>query len=123
MKIYLTAFPLGSGSGRVHGSTPGGDVLGSALAEDGTGLCSHLSSSVAFAKHDMGLTSDWKHDFYREQYPDGFELVWIDDAATDPRWQAALTLNHERYPNLRRRRSLPMSPRPDVPCNRPANAL
>lgn len=91
--IYVTAFPTGGGSGLVHGSTRGGDVLGCALSEDGTGIAEHLSSSVTFAKHDMGLTSDWKHEYYREHAPDGYELVWIDDAPNDPRWQAALALN------------------------------
>ena len=79
MKIYLAAIPTGGGSGRVHGSRRGGDVLGCALADDGTGLANHLSSSVEFAKHDMGLTSDWKHDYYREHAPNGFELEWVDD--------------------------------------------
>ncbi len=92
-RIFLTAFPLGTGSGNVHGSTPGGDVLGAALAEDGTGLAEHLSSGVAYPKHDMGLTSDWKHDIYRKHAPDGFVLEWVDDAATHPGWQAALVLN------------------------------
>ncbi len=95
-KIYLTCFPTGGGSGRVHGSRPGGDVYASALAEDGTGLAGHLSSSVNFAKHDIGLTSDWQHDAYREHYPDGFELEWVDDAATHEGWQAALVLNRAK---------------------------
>lgn len=96
MKIYLAAIPLGTGSGRVRGSTPGGDVIGNALAEDGTGLAAHLSSSVAYAKHDMGLTSDWKHDIYREHCPDGFELEWVDDVETHDGWRAALALNREK---------------------------
>ena len=93
MKIYLAAIPLGSGSGAVRGSRPGGDVLGVALAEDGTGLAEHLSSSEGFARHDIGLTSDWHHDDYRKHAPDGFELEWVDDVATHPGWQAALALN------------------------------
>lgn len=51
-----------------------------AMAEDGTYLAGHLSSSEHFAKHDIGLTSDWKHDAYKKHYPDGYELVWVDDA-------------------------------------------
>lgn len=93
--IYLVAIPTGGGSGYVHGSTPGGDVMGYALAEDGTGIASHLSSSVGFAKHDMGLSSDWKHEHYREHAPDGYELVWIDDPKNDPRWLAVLELNRQ----------------------------
>lgn len=97
MKIFLVAFPLGTGSGAVHGSTPGGDVLGGALAEDGRGLCQHLSSNINFAKHDMGLTSDWKHDIYATACPEGYELEWVDDPLTHVGYQAALKLNREMY--------------------------
>jgi len=85
MKIYLSCFPA-NGWGV-------GSVIGFALSEDGQGLASHLSSSIDFSKHDMGLTSDWKHDHYQKSYPEGYELIWVDDADTDPRWQAALKLN------------------------------
>jgi len=88
-KIYLTCFPCHWGG---HD-----DVHGQALAEDGTGLAGHLSSSESWAKHDMGLTSDWKHDTYDEHYPQGYELVWIDNHSTDPRWQAALALNKAKH--------------------------
>jgi len=96
MRIYLAAFPTGGGSGRVHHSTRGGDVLGCALAEDGTGLGSHLSSSVAFAKHDMGLTSDWHHESYRKHCPNGYDLEWIDDPPNHAGWMAAMVLNHAK---------------------------
>jgi len=55
------------------------DVIPQALAEDGTALASHFCSSVGFAKHDMGITSDWKHDIYQKHYPDGYELEWVDN--------------------------------------------
>lgn len=51
-----------------------------AMAEDGTCLASHVSSNEDWAKHDIGITSDWKHEDYRRHYPDGYELVWVDDA-------------------------------------------
>jgi len=86
-KIYLAAFPWAAGCS---------DVLGYALAEDGTGLCNHLSSSVTFSRHDLGLTSDWKHDIYDKHYPSGYQLIWIDNPGTHPGWQAALALNKER---------------------------
>lgn len=100
--IYLAAIPMHSGSGRVHGSTPGGDVMGYALAQDGHCLCSHFSSSIGFAKHDMGLTSDWKHEHYKAHAPDGYTLIWIDDPETDARWIAAVALNkaHEQAAKL-----------------------
>lgn len=48
------------------------------IAEDGHILSGHASSNELFAKHDIGITSDWKHDNYKEHYPDGYELEWID---------------------------------------------
>ena len=49
-----------------------------AMSEDGVFLASHCSSHESWAKHDIGLTSDWKHDIYRRYYPDGYRLVWVD---------------------------------------------
>jgi len=83
-KIYLACLPA---------CLRDDDVVGFALAEDGFCLASHLSSSISFSKHDMGLTGNWKHDVYAEYYPNGFELVWIDSPETDERWQKALALN------------------------------
>lgn len=51
-----------------------------AMAEDGHVLASHCSSSETWAKHDIGILGDWKHDAYAKHYPDGYELVWVDDA-------------------------------------------
>jgi hypothetical protein len=85
--IYLTCVP---------GGLCPDDVTGVALAADGAGLCAHISSTPEYLRHDMGLTSTWHHDTYRQHYPDGFELIWIDDPATDPRWQAALALNRAK---------------------------
>lgn len=48
-----------------------------ALSEDGDVLASHASSSEGYAKHDIGIGSNWKHDRYKEKYPDGYELIWL----------------------------------------------
>lgn len=88
-KIYLACFPYNWGG---HS-----DVWGNALAEDGQGLASHLSSNIDFAKHDMGLTSDWKHDHYAKCYPDGYELEWVDDPENHKGWQKALALNKQKH--------------------------
>lgn len=69
-KIFVYCYP---------GGVREGDVIGYALAEDGHCLASHLSSNKNFSKHDMGTTSDWKHDLYSKHYPDGFELEWVND--------------------------------------------
>jgi hypothetical protein len=72
-----------------------GDVVALALCEDGIPLGSHFSSNEDFAKHDMGLTSDWKHDGYKAHCPEGYELEWVDDYKTHPGLQAAYKLNQE----------------------------
>jgi hypothetical protein len=52
-----------------------------------------VSSSDGFAHHDIGLTSDWKHDKYKERYPDGYELVWVDA----PKDSADLMAAHAKH--------------------------
>jgi hypothetical protein len=58
------------------------DVLAYALAEDGEVLASHYSSSVNFARHDMGITGPWKHERYAQHYPDGYDLVDLLDLSS-----------------------------------------
>ena len=55
--------------------TYNGYVHGVAVAEDGTLLAGHLSSSIGWFASDMGLTSRRKHDLYEAHYPDGYELI------------------------------------------------
>lgn len=69
--------------------------VGMAIAEDGTVLASHVSSHRGFYLHDMGLTSDWKHDRYSAHYPNGFALVDVPDSEvmTHPGLMAAIEQN------------------------------
>ena len=86
-KIYLCALPTGRNSyGVIRDAETTGDTIGVATSEDGEVLCTHYSSGVNWSKHDMGLTSDWKHEIYDEKYPDGYELIWVDieDVKTHP---------------------------------------
>lgn len=64
-----------------------------AVAEDGEVLAGHVSSSVSWAKHDIGVNSDWKHELYDAKYPDGWEIEWVDDIENHEGVQKALTLN------------------------------
>jgi len=68
-----------------------------AIAEDGTYLGGHVCSSHGFGPHDMGLVGEWKHEGYDEHYPDGWELVWVEDfreaKAYDPKFAAAIKAN------------------------------
>ena len=84
MRIYLACFKQSEEA-----------FFGFALADNGEALASHLSSSEQWSKHDMGLTSDWKHDHYTKCFPEGFELIWIGSPENDDRWQKALLLNKE----------------------------
>lgn len=49
-----------------------------ALSEDGHFLAGHSCSNHGFISHDMGITSDWKHEKYAAHYPQGYELVYVD---------------------------------------------
>ena len=64
-----------------------------AIAENGHCLAGHASSSKYWAAHDIGMTSDWKHELYKEHYPNGYELVWLDDPMEDEGLKLAAELN------------------------------
>lgn len=66
-----------------------------ALCEDGHCLAGHLSSHKEWAKHDIGITSDWKHDKYKEHCPEGYKLIWVDSPEENPDIEAAYKLNQE----------------------------
>lgn len=66
-----------------------------ALAEDGNALAGHGSSNESWAKHDIGIYSNWKHDTYEKHYPDGYELEWVDNADTHPGVLQAIENNHK----------------------------
>jgi hypothetical protein len=56
---------------------------GYAMAEDGTPLAGHVSSSHEFVRHDLGdqklgYPKGWTREEYAKHYPDGYEVVWIE---------------------------------------------
>ncbi len=72
-----------------------------ALSEDGEFLAGHVSSSEWWAKQDSGFTNpdSCHHEAYRQHYPDGYELVWVEGSIRDhPQGGPALDRNHEKYP-------------------------
>lgn len=81
-----------------------------ALAEDGHCLAGHLSSNKYWAIHDIGINSDWKHEQYKEHYPDGYELVWLDDPLVDEGFKLAAKKNEE----LGKEAELPKEQTPSV---------
>lgn len=75
-KIYIFCNQKGcDGRGMWH--------AGYAMAEDGTPLASHVSSSHGFIRADLGnqrlgykgFTRDKEYD---AKYPDGYEVVWVE---------------------------------------------
>ena len=54
-----------------------GDTLGYAYDECLNEIAQHYSSGINWTKHDMGITSDWKHDTYKKTYLTGYFLVWL----------------------------------------------
>lgn len=59
----------------LYNDGPDQDWVSTALAEDGEYITGHMSSSLDFARLDMGLTSSKKHSFYKGKYPTGFDLI------------------------------------------------
>lgn len=78
-----------------------GGVIVAALAEDGTVICSHASSNEGWAKHDIGIGSDVKHEYYKAKYPDGYNLIWLDRKQLDSHagFQNAIKLNESLAPS------------------------
>ena len=58
-------------------------VISYAIDKDKHTLTNHTSSSLEWAKHDMGVGSDWKHEIYAEKFPNGYDLVWLGLNAVD----------------------------------------
>jgi hypothetical protein len=79
-----------------------GDVAVLALCEDGHVVGTHLSSSIGWAKRDIGFTDSTapKHEQYKAHCPDGYELIWVTDEelaaqyeAKEGEWYSAYMLN------------------------------
>lgn len=83
-------------NGRPPGSEPG-DVHVSALAEDGTLLAEHTSSNESFARLDIGVTGQRKHDLYLAHYPGGYEVEWVDEPKVHLAFNAAYLKHVESF--------------------------
>lgn len=65
-----------------------------AIAEDGHVVAGHTCSSEAYMRHDLGLTSNWKHENYDNHYGEGnWELEWVDNLDGHDGFKEALRLN------------------------------
>lgn len=72
-----------------------------AIADDGHVLVQHVCSDEYYMKHDLGITSDWKHENYDKHFgPGNWELVWIADPGKSPELDAAFELNKALPPDV-----------------------
>lgn len=85
---------MGKIYGFVNGGSPGWYVV-EALSEDGDFLAQHVCSTPAYGPHDIGVVGTLQHEKYEKAYPEGFEVIWIDDV-DDERLKAAYAKHLEK---------------------------
>lgn len=75
------------------------NVSSYAICEDGYIVAYHISTNISWAKHDMGVKSNWKHKQYWEHCPEGFKLVWVDYDKVEQHeeFQKAYKLNQKLF--------------------------
>jgi hypothetical protein len=66
-----------------------------ALSEDGRIVAWHPSKNEEFAKRDIGINSLLKHRVYKNIYPQGYKLIWLDEPFNDERVKAAAKIYEE----------------------------
>jgi hypothetical protein len=91
--IYTAALPAYEPHRRA------GDVVATALAEDGRFLGKQISSSPEWAQRDMGPGGHFD-DRYAKACPEGYEIVWVEDCGTHKGWQAAMDAHRARTSSL-----------------------
>ena len=72
-----------------------------AIADDGRGVAGHICSDEYFMPHDLGVTSDWKHENYDKYFGAGnWEIEWVPSEAINDHagLQAAFELNKTAPP-------------------------
>ena len=71
-----------------------------AMCEDGHPLAEHACSHEYYMPHDLGITSDWKHDRYNKHCGEGnWELEWVQNPRTHEGLQKAIALNKALVPS------------------------
>ena len=67
-----------------------------AIGDDGHCLAQHVCSSEDFMPHDLGITSNWKHENYNKHFGEGnWELEWVSNPKNHAGLDAALVLNQQ----------------------------
>ena len=80
-----------------NGGSPGW-MTAFLVAEDGTGLGSHICSNESFMRGDLGILKGSRpdrHETFREHYPEGYRMDFIshDEIHSHEGFQAAIKLN------------------------------
>lgn len=71
-----------------------GCLLAMAMAEDGHCLAQHICSNEGYMSHDLGITSNWKHENYNNHFGEGnWELIWISSPKDSVELMEAYKLN------------------------------
>ena len=105
-KGYAVYNPQGRPLGElpvIYGFNNGGSdqwYTGVLLAEDGTGLGSHICSHEGYMPSDLGVldgSAPDRHEAFREHYPDGYRMDFVSakDVLTHPGLEAAYQRNQE----------------------------
>lgn len=68
-----------------------------AIAEDGTPLGQQSGMAVDWVKAALGVGSTQRHDRYAEEYPRGFQVVWLEDPDHDATWWRAQFWSERRW--------------------------
>lgn len=80
-----------------NGGSPGW-MVAAAIGEDGVFLASHVCSSEGFMPHDLGVTSNWKHEIYDKHFGAGkweIEFIPYSEVENHEGLQSALKLYNE----------------------------
>ncbi len=88
----------------IYGFNNGGEpgwMIAVLLAEDGTGLGSHLCSSEAYMPSDLGIlegTRPDRHETFKKHYPNGYRMVFVkgDEVMTHKGLNKAYDLNQQK---------------------------
>ena len=71
-----------------------------AIADDGHVLAQHLCSHECFMRHDLGISSNWKHENYNNHFgEDNWQLEWVSDVENHEGLKSAFELNAQMVEN------------------------
>lgn len=72
-----------------------GNLYFDTLSEDGVFLSQEVYATKEAAYAALGVTTEERHDHYRRYYPDGFEVVVVEDPAMHEGFQKAMALHRD----------------------------